>query len=465
MKALILMILLNSSVFAQLVLPDDKVERLKLLRTQRTCTPSQTEEAPFYVSDAYKQGDKTYENFRARGTRERQSFIPRRSLVKVPKESQKYVDSPGSYVPVEVLGVNDDQFHNEKLNKKSRFKSATNLLSKLPKVKYGEKGLLYSKSLEKVDDYTFVVTEDSPLIEMNNLKGLDVVAMVPKRLGDGSFLTNKCCYSDEDFSSFIKDDFKNEKQCNVEYRFELILANGIQAMEIGVDVASCEVTQNIMPLKNDDFMALANFMKSAKEDKEMEFNTNKLELLDSRGIVKLPIKYDTYDPETRSFEGPYGSYHYNADDKGSGDTYAKPLTACAFMEVLKTQQKECSGYGCQVQFGNIYHPKNWGPHETHYTGNCIDIRPLRIDNTTYSITYHNPIYDRDKTIDLIKLLKRAGASNIYFNDKKVRNALPYVGYVSGHDNHIHFCLDPQDSDVQDTCENGIEPLVPIIPSE
>lgn len=456
MKWLLLILSMNLA-FAQIVLTDDPEEDLQGIRSGRVCTEMLTEEPPFFISSAYKQYDKTYENLRSNVDRTKQSFIPRKSIVKVPKESQKYVDAPGTYVPVEVIGINDDQFHNDNLDKKGRIKYASNLRAGLPKVKLGEKGLLYSKSLERVDDYTFVVQEDSPLIKMNGLEGMNVVAIKPARREQGEFKTNRCCYNKLIFESYIKLAFPEEKECSDEYVFELIFADGSKGKMVNVDVANCNITNNLMPIKSNDFMALANFMNTAKEDEKLSFETGKLEFLDERGIVKIPMDYETYDPETRSYLGPYGSFHYNADDKGNSDIYAKPLTACAFMEILKTQQKECSGYGCQIQFGNIYHPKNWGPHSTHYSGECIDIRPLRIDNTTYSITHWNPVYNEKKTIELIKMLKRAGATNIYFNDKEVRQALPYVGWVTGHDNHIHFCLDPENDEVQKTCKDGVPP--------
>tara|TARA_B100001971_G_scaffold215193_1_gene259928 strand:+ start:4595 stop:5995 length:1401 start_codon:yes stop_codon:yes gene_type:complete len=424
-------------------------------RQQRICTVSESDEPPFFVSSAYKQGDKTYENLRSLRDRTRQSFIPRRSIVKVPKESQHLVGTPSSYVKVEVLGINDDEFHNENLNERGKLRRATNKLTSLPKVELGEKGYLHSKSVEKVDEFTFVVTEDSPLLHFPQLQAMDVAAITPRRTGDGKFLTNRCCYSSFIFHTSVQVEYPDEPICTDEYVFQIVYADGSKGDSIGVDLNACHVANNLMPLKDQDFLAMANFIKVAKGDSALNFSTNKLELLDSRGIVKVPLDYENYDADTRSAPGPYGSLHYNLDDKGSADAYAKPMTACTFMEILKTQQEECSGYGCQIQFGNMYHPKNWGPHETHYTGKCIDIRPLRIDNTTYAMTYHNPVYDLDKTIELIKLLRRAGATNIYFNDWNVRKELPYVGRVTGHDNHIHFCLDPENEDVQKACRDGI----------
>ena len=319
----------------------------------------------------------------------------------------------------------------------------------------GEKGYLHSKSVERVDDYTFVVKEDSPLMHYPQLMAMDVAAITPNRTGDGLFEVNKCCYSDFWYAVNVQVVMPDEPQCTEEYVFQIVYADGSKGDSIGVDLNSCHVANNLMPLKDKDFVSLANFMKLANGDQSLNFTTSRLEFLDSRGIVKIPLDYETYDEETRSMEGPYGSLHYNLDDKGSADAYAKPMTACAFMEILKAQQQECSGYGCQIQFGNLYHPQSWGPHETHYTGKCIDIRPLRIDNTTYAMTYHNPVYNQAKTIELIKLLKRAGATNIYFNDPGVRSELSYVGKVDGHDNHIHFCLDPENEKVQDACQNGL----------
>lgn len=463
MKVLLAFILIFQVSFAQFIneeisksnyLLDE--ERLNI-RNQRLCSQSTTEEPPFFISSAYKQGDKTFENFRSLQGKTKQSFIPRRSIVKVPKESQRLVGTPSSFVQVEVIGVNEDEFHNDNLDQRGKLRRATNNLANLPKVKLGEKGYLHSKSVEKVDEYTFVVNEDSPLLHLPELQEMNVAAITPTRSGDGKFLTNRCCYSDFWYMTNIQLIYDDEPKCTDEYLFQIVYEDGSKGDSIGVDLNSCHVVNNLTPLKDKDFLAMANFLKLAKGDSNINFSMNKLELLDSRGIVKIPLDYESYDQDTRSAQGPYGSLHYNLDDKGSADAYAKPTTACAFMEILKSQQEECSGYGCQIQFGNIYHPKSWGPHETHYTGECIDIRPLRKDNTTYSITYHNPIYDREKTIELIKLLKRAGATNIYFNDWGVRKVLRYVGKVDGHDNHIHFCLDPDNDDVKKSCRDGVVP--------
>lgn len=455
MKILVLSILISQFLFAQLVVPKEPYAYTQYFRDQRICKEEKTQEPPFFVSSAYKQGDKTYENLRSLRDKTRQSFIPRRSIVKVPKESQKFVGTPSSFVKVEVIGINEDEFHNEKLDEKGKLRHATNNLTKLPKVKLGEKGYLHSKSVEKVDEFTFVVTENSPLMELPQLQNMDVAAITPKINNDGSFALNKCCYDLFTYHTYIVHYLPDEPECMNEYAFQLVYADGSKGESLGIDINSCHVVNNLTPIKDKDFMAMANFMKVAKGDASLSFETSKLELLDSRGVVKIPLNYETYDEETKSVSGPYGSLHYNLDDKGSADSYAKPATACAFMEILKTQKEQCTGYGCQIQFGNIYHPQSWGPHETHYTGHCIDIRPLRIDNTTYALTYHNPVYNQKKTIELIKLLKKAGATNIYFNDPGVRKVLKYVGKVDGHDNHIHFCLDPKNEKVQKTCRDGI----------
>ncbi|MEX1098891.1 MAG: hypothetical protein WEB87_00610, partial [Bacteriovoracaceae bacterium] len=138
------------------------------------------------------------------------------------------------------------------------------------------------------------------------------------------------------------------------------------------------------------------------------------------------------------------------------DVYAKPYSACAFMEVLKNHQKRCQGYGCQTQFGNLYHPKSWGAHETHGDGECIDVRPLRVDNTQYSLTHQNPIYDREKTRELIELFKEAGATTIIFNDPQIQRNDPAVARYPGHDNHIHLCLPADSAKVQATCRDGLD---------
>jgi len=84
----------------------------------------------------------------------------------------------------------------------------------------------------------------------------------------------------------------------------------------------------------------------------------------------------------------------------------------------------------------------WGglypPHFTHRRGGTFDFRPMSIDGLpTWCNTDGKfaPNYDREKTLELIKILKKSGATEIIFNDPE--------GFkfgaksLNGHHNHLH----------------------------
>ena len=418
---------------------------------EEKCVDRYIPEAPFSVSDASRMGWKTYENFRSKDNhRKKENIIPRRSIVKIQKGSEGFADSPSSYVPVEVIGVSESDFHDENL-KKSRLSVASSKSQKLKKINVGKKGFIYSKSLKKADEYTYILKEDSPLLEDNGLTEMGVVAIQPDMNSDGEYLVNECCTHDKFAKVFAA------PICKKRYRFRLVYKDESYGKSIDLDVNACNVADSLMPFKNKEVMAMMNFISSSNKS-STNFNSDKVEIIDDQGLVKLPLDYESYDGKGMS--GPFGSYHYNTDDKGSSDAYAKPLTGCAFMKVLENHQKSCTGDGCQVQFGNLFHLKTWGTHQFHGSGKCIDIRPLKTSDSRTSLTYKSKNYDREKTKNFIKLLSDAGGSPIVFDDRKLINEFPGRTDIrptsdGSHSNHIHVCFDPKSSKVKKTCYQGL----------
>jgi hypothetical protein len=418
---------------------------------QTKCFDRYTTEAPFSVSDASGMGWKTYENFRSKDNhRKKENIIPRRSIVKIKKGSEDFANSPNSYVPVEVLGVAQSDFHDENL-KNSRLSVASSKKQKLKKVNVGKKGFIYSKSLKKADEYTYILKEDSPLLADNGLTEMGVVAIRPDTNSDGEFLVNECCTHDNTTRDFIA------PVCKKKYSFRLVYSDDSYGKSIDLDVNACNIADSLMPFKNKEVVAMMNFISSSSNS-GTNFNLDKVEMIDDQGLTKIPLDYDSYDGQGMS--GPFGSYHYNTDDKGASDVYSKPLTGCAFMKVLEQQQKSCKGAGCQVQFGNLFHLKTWGTHQFHGSGKCIDIRPMKTDDSKTSLTYKSSNYDREKTLNFIKLLKKAGGSPIVFDDRKVTNEFPDRSDIrptsdGSHANHIHVCFDPKSTKVKKTCYQGL----------
>lgn len=411
------------------------------------CKEINTSTPPFTISDADQMGWKTYENFRSKDDyRKKENIIPRRSIVKIKESSADYADHPDAYIPVEVLSVAETDVHDEKLSE-GRLRSASGLnnYQRLSKVQKGKKGFVYSKSLKRADEYTYILKEDSPILDDNGLTGMGVVAIMPvKAFGSNDYLVEKCC----DESSLI---IPAVPDCTTRYKFKLVYKDGEQGEEIYVDINSCGVIDNLIPFKNKEIVPLMNHITLA-QGAGVGFDETKIEFIDEKGMVKMPLKYEEFDGN--GIPGPYGSYHYNADDTGASDAYGKPLTTCAFMKVLKKHQQVCTEPGCQVQFGDMFHLRDWGPHNYHGAGKCIDIRPLKTEDSKMSATYRSSIYDREKTRKFIQLLKKAGGTSVVFDDPQISGVARTDN--QSHANHIHVCFDPRSKVVKKTCYEGLD---------
>jgi hypothetical protein len=173
----------------------------------------------------------------------------------------------------------------------------------------------------------------------------------------------------------------------------------------------------------------------------------------NRGLLQFPVVGN---------RGPCGSFNYNprGGTPNPNHIYINPLTACVFTSVLQDWKKNtCPSHraGCRVAFGHISHksdPSFGGAHKTHTDGYCIDIRPMREGSfENAGLTYRSGDYDRDMMLKLVSKLRKAGGSNIYFNDPKVRSANSgAVKKAGGHDNHIHVCFKNNER-TRDTCNN------------
>lgn len=441
MKTLFIVILFSSNALA-----------LSNFFNDQKCTEEVTKKEPFMVTDANGMGWKSYENFRSKDNyRKKENIIPRRSIVRIKKGSEEYAASPDSYIPVEVIGVADTDFHDMKLAQ-SRLKSASafHKYQKLAKTNLGRKGFIYNKSLKKADEYTYVLKEDSPILDDNGLSGMGIVALKPVKSKTGEYIMDKCCKQNDYSISYFPQNSEPVK-CTTNYRFKLIYADKTEGQEINIDVNACNIADSLIPFQNKDISAMMNFLTLANKS-ETNFNTSKLEFIDERGLVKIPVDYDKTDGQ--GVMGPFSSYHYTLDDKGASDIYAKPLTSCVFMKVLAEQEKSCQGAGCQIQFGDIFHEDEWGAHKEHDSGECIDIRPMKKSDSKTAITYGHSNYDREKTKNFINLLFKAGATKIIFDDPKVKNTLKTNN--NSHNNHIHVCFDPKSKAVQKTCYQGLK---------
>lgn len=188
--------------------------------------------------------------------------------------------------------------------------------------------------------------------------------------------------------------------------------------------------------------------------------------LAAHSFMKLPLFHNlvfrepgvNYDRTV--YEAPFNSYHYNPSGSSdeSNDEWGKAVSMCAFLQTLKKWKETCKGVNCSVGIGHIYHPTDLKVHQTHGSGECFDVRPFTDDpdHKYHRVSYKQKRYSRKMTLDFIKILRAAGARNIYFNDPNIHKKHFYVRKSKGHDNHIHFCYPVESDKVYTTCFNGID---------
>jgi hypothetical protein len=80
------------------------------------------------------------------------------------------------------------------------------------------------------------------------------------------------------------------------------------------------------------------------------------------------------------------------------------------------------------------------PHEAHQSGTECDLRPFRKDGAMEPTQVSDPSYDRARTREWCKLVKRlAPNATILFNDSQlIKEGL--TRYHKGHHNHLHLGL-------------------------
>ena len=165
----------------------------------------------------------------------------------------------------------------------------------------------------------------------------------------------------------------------------------------------------------------------------------------SRGMVQVPLL-------GRGNIGPCGSHHYTPDPPPGTDAYAEPVANCAFTAVLQEWKKNhCpERSGCTIAWGDISHKTKaiFNGHADHQEGECIDIRPLRkgefVDG---GIRWLDRGYDRNKTKELITMMKQMGANVVLFNDVSAGGQR-----LAGHNNHIHVCF-KKNPTTEKLCQN------------
>ena len=314
------------------------------------------------------------------------------------------------------------------------------------------KGWIDAKSLRKAGDYTFMVMKDSKLYKSpNGTEMNDKEITLSYR--DGKYDAVRCC---------TPDNYQGETVCFDRYRFILKDKTGTVLDNFYAKDLECSFIQDITPVSNSIVEPVRSILNLMRVENP-KYAIDELELLPAnqswyngkpRIKRKEMVKVD-YDPETN--EGPFGSFHYRADDTQNTDAYLKPTSHCALLQVLKKHSENCTTPGCSPQLGDMYHDASWGSHDFHGSGECVDIRPFRkSDNDNAGLVYSSSSasrYDRTKTKDFIQLLKDAGARSIIFNDSEIPGITSDSGGV--HNDHIHVCFGENRDKVKQACRNGI----------
>jgi hypothetical protein len=427
-----------------------------ILSESLLCNEQSIAQPPFYVSDEYKQGDRIWENFRnIDNDKKVDKYIPRGSIVYTPEEFIGREGSSGR-VPVKILSVpsseNEEKVRNSKSNRRNSIEDKVADTKSLrginrKRVKVNDVGWIGSASLREAKNHTFFVNKDTAIFKSPG--GITVNdKQISLAFNEAGYEILRCC---------TPDDFQGPITCFDKYKFKIQDLEGNDLESFYMGKLECSFMQNLSPVSNRVIKPIQSILNLMRVESP-QFAIDELELLPNNQtwsgytprirrseMVKMP-----YDPETG--EGPFNSFHYRPDDSQNSDAYLKPTSQCALLQVLKKHSETCTTTGCQVQMGDMYHHDNWGSHESHDSGECIDIRPFRKnDNDNAGLTYRTTSrYDRDKTKAFVKLLKDSGAKSIIFNDSQIP-----ASRLNNHDNHIHVCFGENREKVKKTCKNGL----------
>ena len=455
------------------------------------CEPDEvlTDKDPFFVSatDGAGMEDKEWENFRNFADYSHVLYyLPRMAIVRplddaevIKRKEESSMDTfpPDHYVPVKVMSIRDPKAFevmktNRRLARRADPKSPRNSKypnKKLSSASIGDVGLVWGKSLRPAKDFNFVVTKDTAFLKMP--KALtDSLAGKTVRLAtkDGKYRTRICCEP------------TNAESCITNYIFQVLKddpvakeSDRIVERELAMTPQWCEPILNalnpVTKAHTDAIRSILNQMEAQDPTKGIR----DLEFFDSEGLVKVPVDYkdllviDTPGPgEVTVQMGPgKNALHYTPDDAHSGDAYNDPVAVCTFLQVTKKWEKICppGTPGCTLQWGNAYHPPNWGIHGTHGSKSCFDIRPMRRQDDVGGVyCRRDSNYDREKTAKLIALLNQAGGvgilndgsySELFFDDSKIEGRRTVSN--SDHCDHIHVCFPADVPAVNNACNKGL----------
>ena len=157
--------------------------------------------------------------------------------------------------------------------------------------------------------------------------------------------------------------------------------------------------------------------------------------------------------------GGKGAYsHFWGSDAPESDLWGHPDfvvgllgLAASWRETCTTRLLPADPQRCLLQLGDLswYEDRRPDPlgHKDH-RGDCVDVRLFRTDHSRYEAYYNQPDdrpadkagpwggYDRALTQAFVEHAIAYGAVDLFFNDPAVVGVKP----LTGHDDHLHFCL-------------------------
>jgi hypothetical protein len=395
---------------------------------QTECSASFSSESPFMISSATGQGNKIYENLRSLDNRRQKSaYIPNESIVK--NLTTEGFKKSGKYQPIEILNLapmrrERNMNYKPQVTRRNGRKIVRDYFSNmgprnsgLDRAKEGEQHFIFDKSIVPAKDYAFVL-RDKSYLSVGQDDG-DLIVLKPSVNSNGLY----------------------KKDCEGRYFFNVVIKKAtedIKADPVLIDMKNQEgldLVRQFIALPGSTAKTLIRIFQYIQMDTDfVDYTPGDLEYLHTLKTMKFPVDQTTQ-------EAPFNSYYYNPDYVSNDDIFSRLISACTMLSILKTYDEKHGDGINGVALGDMMHPKSWKDHSSHGPGYCIDIRPVRNDGAYLSTRYGEAEYSRDKTTKLIRLLKQAGGSNIYFNDPKVQRELRYVKTVKGHNDHIHVCFD------------------------
>ncbi len=406
----------------------------------------------------------------------------------IEKGKSNYIDVlSNKLLPVEVVKSNtmltqqlsiQESIGKKRINLKNIVKSDLNI------TKNNTKGFVHALALDifKEKKNRFVISKNAPdFFAKDTLLNNKIITLKTKNDpsdGINKYQASKCCFYKNGSNichykdyQFVAEDIDTQKKFSFNYKkIETCCGDDLFAYLRSIPDENPDefIQSHFLLLEDEDYRTIntgpINNLLMTKEFSKLEKQSS--DEVASHSFMKLPLFHNLvfrepglkYDKTV--YEAPFNSYHYNPSGSSdeSNDEWGKAVSMCAFLQTLRTWKDTCEGVNCSVGIGHIYHPTDLKVHQTHGSGECFDVRPFtnNPDHKYHRVSYKQKRYSHDKTLKFIKLLRSAGAQNIYFNDPKIHKKFYYVRKSKGHDNHIHFCFPVESDKVYSTCFHGAD---------